>query len=352
MNILILNWRDPLNSSAGGAEKLNMRILEPLIKRGDKIIWYAKREKGQKRVEELDGVKIVRFGNVFTHFLVWPFFILNKKFGKIDLVFDCIHGIGYFTPMFMPNTKRKVLIYEVAQNLWDEMFSAPVGLYGRTMEKIMFFIYKTSDFWTISKSTKEDLLKMGIESKRILILPMGFDAPKKIKKYSKFKEPTALFVGRLVEMKGIKDAIKAIGETKDWQLNVIGRGTEKFERELGELVEELGLKKRVKFMGFVSETKKFEEMSKAWVLLVPSSREGWGMIIPEANYMGTQVIGYNSPGIRDSLPYYSDKNILIDQNPESITKAIKKIKKPLMLKMQKKPGWIDLKKFTFSYKNQ
>ena len=61
------------------------------------------------------------------------------------------------------------------------------------------------------------------------------------------------------------------------------------------------LKNEVKFWGFVSTEKKKELMSRAHVIVVPSLREGWGLIVTEANAVGTAALVFDSPGLRDSV---------------------------------------------------
>lgn len=350
MNILILNWRDPKNPFAGGAEKLNLEILKPFVNQGDSVIWYAQSVRGLPKHEVYNGIKIIRFGNVLTNFWAWPFFYWSKKFGKVDFIIDSIHGIGYLSSVFAPNVRKIILICEVAQNIWDEMYSFPINKIGKIWEKIMFYFYKKNKFWTISKSTKNDLVNFGIPSKSIKILPMGFDAINLRKLPAKYKNPTALFVGRLAEMKGVKNAIKAIGELntsspKKWTLNIIGRGEEKYEKELKALVKKLNMSEYVHFLGYVNERNKFGEMAKSWALLVPSSREGWGMIVPEANYVGTLAVGYNSPGLSESLEMYSKSNIIIEGKVGEIVKVLEKFHEPLKLKEKIKPGWSKLNNF-------
>ena len=53
----------------------------------------------------------------------------------------------------------------------------------------------------------------------------------------------------------------------------------------------------------VSEDKKLELLSRAWALLFPSIREGWGIPITEAGCVGTPCIAFDSPGIRDAVDY-------------------------------------------------
>ncbi len=350
MKILILNWRDPKNPLSGGAEKLNMHILKPLVERGDTVTWYAMTVKGLPKRENYKGITIIRFGNIFTHLLAWPFLYWSGKLGKADLIIDSIHGTGYLSSLVSPKTKKIILICEVAQNIWDEMFRFPINKIGKVWEKVMFWFYKNNKFWTISESTKKDIVSCGIPSKNIQVLPMGFDAMKLDKLPAKSKEPTALFVGRLAEMKGIKDAIKAIAEVnkkadKKWHLNIIGRGEEKYESELKSLVTALKMERDVHFLGFVEEKKKFEEMAKAWVLLVPSSREGWGMIVPEANFVGTPAIGYNVQGVKEVLNRYSKYNIVVKKSTLSLANIIESIDKPIVLKDSPQQGWKDLYSF-------
>jgi glycosyltransferase involved in cell wall biosynthesis len=350
MNILILNWRDPKNPFAGGAEKLNLEILKPFVDRGDNVTWYARSVEGLPDKEVVSGIKIIRFGNTISNFLAWPFFLYFGKFGRIDFIIDSIHGTGYLSSVVAPQIKKIILICEVAQNIWDEMYSFPINKIGKIWEKVMFWFYKKNKFLTISKSTKNDLVDFGVLSRNIQVLPMGFDVVKLSSMPAKYKYPTVLFVGRLAEMKGVKDAITAISELnidspRQWSLNIIGRGEAKYEKELESLVIKLGMTEHVRFLRHVGEKEKFEEMAKSWVLLVPSSREGWGMIVPEANYVGTPAIGYNSPGLSESLARYSKSNKIVEGKVSEIVKALRKLYNPLKIEENITSGWGELHKF-------
>lgn len=354
MNILLLNWRDPKNPLAGGAEKLNLQIVKPLLEKGHKVIWYAQSVPGLPDKEIINGIKVIRFGNTFTHLFFWPLFFYAGKFGKVDLIIDSIHGTGYLTSLFVSKARKIILICEVAQNIWDEMIPYPINKIGKAWEKVMFWFYKKNKFWTISESTKNDLVNFGIHPKNISILPMGFDAIDLANKPLKYKNPTALFVGRLAEMKGIRDAIMAVAKinkyasSNKWTLRIVGRGKESYEKELKALVSKLNLDKEVIFLGYVGEKEKFKEMAKAWILLAPSSREGWGMIAPEANYMGTPAVGYDVPGSSEVLKKYSRSNLIIKKNYNNLAKTLKKINKPSKVEEAIAPGWSKLGTFISS----
>lgn len=345
--VLLLNWRDPKNPKSGGAEKLNMHILKPLLDRGDTVTWYAMGVKGLPERETYEGVHIIRFGNPLTHLLAWPFLYWTGRLGKPDVIIDSIHGTGYLSSIVAPKKQKKILICEVAQNIWDEMYPFPVNKIGKVWEKVMFGFYKKNTFWTISNSTKADLVRFDVPAKRIQVLPMGFDGVELRNIPAKYKEPTALFVGRLAEMKGVKDAIKAIARVNEnakqkWQLRIIGRGEKQYEKELKNMIQDLGVREYISLLGFVGEKEKFEEMARAWVLLVPSSREGWGMIVPEANSVGTPAIGYDVAGLRDVLVRYAQENKIIPVGSNNLALAISEIKEPVKLKGKIRPGWQEL----------
>ena len=50
------------------------------------------------------------------------------------------------------------------------------------------------------------------------------------------------------------------------------------------------------FLGHVSERTKFEELARAWVHVLPSVKEGWGLSIVEAGRVGTPSVAYGSAG--------------------------------------------------------
>jgi glycosyltransferase involved in cell wall biosynthesis len=52
-------------------------------------------------------------------------------------------------------------------------------------------------------------------------------------------------------------------------------------------------------MGKVDDSVKVDLMTRAHILLFTAVREGWGLIITEANARGTPVIAYDVPGVRD-----------------------------------------------------
>jgi glycosyltransferase involved in cell wall biosynthesis len=59
----------------------------------------------------------------------------------------------------------------------------------------------------------------------------------------------------------------------------------------------------VTFAGRVNEEQKHRLLAAAWLLLHPAQIEGWGIVITEAALRGTPAVGFDVPGLRDSVEH-------------------------------------------------
>ena len=53
--------------------------------------------------------------------------------------------------------------------------------------------------------------------------------------------------------------------------------------------------------GRVTEEEKHRLLCSAWLLLHPALIEGWGIVVAEAAIRGTPAVGFDVPGLRDSV---------------------------------------------------
>lgn len=332
MNILILNWRDIRNPNSGGAEILTQEMAKRWVLWGHEVTQFSSYFEGAKPEEIIDGVKFIRKGNPdarsllnSVHFLAFLFFLKHKS--SFDVVMDEIHGIPFFTPLYVVN-KKVALICEVAGKIWDANFSFPFNILGKVVESNYFRFYKNIPFLTISPSTEKDLIRLGVCKENITVLPMGISIPGKLPSLAKEKCPTIIFVGRLIKAKGVEDAIEVCRILKEdfpnIKLWIIGRGEILYENELKEKIKLLGLSRHVDFFGFVSQEEKFEALQKAHMLLAPSIKEGFGLTVPEAGLVGTPTIAYNVEGLNDII-INMENGILVDSSPDSMATQIKKM---------------------------
>lgn len=320
MNILILNWRDPKNPNSGGAEIVTMEHAKAWVRVGHKVIWFTSKFKGSKTREVIDGVNVVRHGNALAVYLLAPLFYLFSK-QKFDLVIDEIHGLPFFTPLYVRKPKI-AFIHEVAGEIWDYMFTFPLNKLGKFMESLYFQLYKNVKFWTDADSTIDDLVNKGIKRQNCIAI----DCPASNKALTilpnKEKNPTFIFVSRVVKMKGMADVLEAFfyiqKELKDVKLWIVGDGDGEYIKELKETMKFYSISTKVRFFGHVSEEEKLELMRKAHVLLHASVKEGWGLVIIEAASQGTPSVVYNVSGLRDSVKNGKTGIVLKENNPREM----------------------------------
>lgn len=311
MNILLLSWRGPGHPNAGGAEVSTHEHAKGWVKSGHSVTVFTSYFPEAKREEVVDGVQIKRYGRqmlgVQWEAFVWYLFKTHEKF---DLIIDQFHGIPFFTPLYV-RSKKLAFIHEVAKEVWRlNQLPKPYNLFpailGTILEPLIFKIfYRNIPFMTVSNSTKQDLISWGIQPHKITVIYNGVVIPKKIVLSKKEKEPTLIFLGALSKDKGIEDALEVFSilsrQYNYWKFWVVGKGGEDYLKELKLLCKKLNIEKQVVFYGFVSENKKFELLAKAHLLVNTSIREGWGLVVIEAAFVGTPTFAFDVPGLRDSI---------------------------------------------------
>lgn len=148
-----------------------------------------------------------------------------------------------------------------------------------------------------SNVVKERIQKFYNCDSDVIYPPVEVD---KILKYPQVnrKENWYLYLGRVERYKGVHLAIKACDKL-DLPLKIAGSGDDL--EAMKELVDKLGAKGIVKFLGYVSEEEKYELMSRAKALILPIRGEDFGIVPVEANAFGTPVIAYADGGILETI---------------------------------------------------
>lgn len=328
MNILILNWRDPKNPLAGGAEESLYEHAQFWIKKGAKVTWFASYNPNGKEKEVQDSILFIRKGTHYTVHLWTLFYFLTGQLGKQDIIIDCFHFVPFFTPLYMRHAKIIALINEPGRNAWFKNIFFPVSLLGFLAEPFFFLVYRTIPFIVGSESIKKELLQYGLKDQNIHIIHHGIDT-RQVSRNEKEKNPTYIYLAQIARDKGTGDAIKAFAivakQYSNSRLWIVGKAHDKkYLREIQNLIVSLSLENYVKFYGYISDSEKFELLAKAWILIHPSIREGWGLNVIEAASQRTPTIGYNVVGLRDSI-INNKTGILVNRDYESLANEMRKL---------------------------
>lgn len=319
MNILIFSWRGPGHPNGGGAEISTHEHAKSWVRAGHNVTLFTSRYPGGKKEEIVDGVKVIRSGAQFfgVHWEAFKWYCFGDH-PKFDLVIDQFHGIPFFTPFYV-KAKKMAFIHEVTKEVWNfNQFPFPfnllISLIGNLSEPLIFKFYKKVPFMTVSDSTKNDLIAWGIESRNVAVIHNGVNIPASAKQFQKEKIKTLIYLGALAKDKGVEEALKIFSilskqslrpdgfkNTEAWQFWLVGKSDPAYLLKLKNETKKLQIERQVKFWGYVSEQKKYELLAKAHILINPSVREGWGLVVIEAARMGTPTVGFDVPGLRDSV---------------------------------------------------
>ncbi|OGG00161.1 hypothetical protein A2Y99_02280 [Candidatus Gottesmanbacteria bacterium RBG_13_37_7] len=331
MHIAIFNWRDIKNPKSGGAEIVTQKHARGWVKAGHRVTLVCPAFRDCKWEETIDRVQYVRLGirtnfnYLFIYFLAFIYYHQFLK-GKVDLVIDEIHGLPFFTPLYV-REKKLAFICEVAGEIWDKMFPKPLAFVGRQIENYYFSLYKKIKFLTISQSTKRDLIQGGIIAENITVIYPGVNINTPKKSPAKEKNSTLIWLNRINKMKNLKDAILAFNIIQESMKNsrfiVAGKVDDRgYYKECQNLAENLGIKNKIRFLGFVDEQEKMNLLSQVHLLLHTSVKEGWGINVLEANLCQTPAVSYNVEGLRETVKDSYSGLLCIENNPSELAKEV------------------------------
>ena len=295
--ILVVNWRDLENPEAGGAEVFTHEVAKQWVAQGNEVTLLASGFPGAPSTAELDGVRVHRIGRLRTgsyHALVQRELMRLRDF---DVVVESINTLAFLTPLWRHRLPPTIaLVHQLAVDVWDEEFSKPLAWLGRRVERGLLRPYRDFPVAAVSNSTRDDLLQLGIAN--VTVVPPGRDEPPDVHALEKEPVPTFLFVGRLAANKRPDHAVEAFRTIKrelpSARLWLVGTGP--LEDELAQTLPD-----DATLLGRLPRDELYARMATAHCLLMPSVREGWGMVVVEANSVGTPAAGYDVAGIRDSI---------------------------------------------------
>lgn len=309
--LLILNERDQHHPWAGGAELNVTETAKRLARRGYEPVLLCTRFPGAAREDVQDGMRVRRFGNRFTYYLMLPFIVRQelrravRRAGRPGgvVIIEHLNKLPFFTPLY-----TRVPVLPLAHHLFGptafQQVPFPVACVVYVAEKAIPMVYRRRTFIAVSPSTRDDLIARGVAPDSIRIIPNGLD-------HARYHDrgrvadsrPTLLVLGRVEFYKRIDLVLQAVqqlmAQLPDVQLLVVGDGHARaaLERQAADL----HVGDHVTFTGFVSEAEKVEHIRRAHVVVTTSEKEGWGLTVLEANGCGLPAVASDVPGLRDAV---------------------------------------------------
>lgn len=337
------------------------RLSTGLVERGHEVHVLAPHDPGAAKLEEMDGLHVHRFqyapgrleslaygGGILenlrrrpTRWSLVPAFMLAQLVALLRLVrrerIDVVHAHwvipqGLLAALARPLIKRTV----ITSAHGGDVFAMTKGIRRRLLR----FAASRADACTaVSTVLGDELLRVtGVEP---MIIPMGVDPSAFSEAEDKRDDDRApnrpaskvLFVGRLVQKKGVRYLIEAMSlvcsTTPHAQLLIIGDGPERSELEV--LAAQSGLGRNVVFQGAVPNGDLPAYYRAADVLVAPSvassegDTEGLPVVLMEAAASGIPMVASRIGGIPDLVQHERTGLLVEPADPEAIASAITRL---------------------------
>ena len=305
MRILVVNWRDIRNPEAGGAEVHLQEIFSRIAGAGHHVTFLCSLFPDAPSHEWIDGIEVVRFGQKHTFNLTVPW-VYHKHLAsrKFDVIIEALNKIPFFLPRMIDRPTLVIVHHLFGRPVFRE--TNPIfASYIYFSERLIPVFYRTCLFEAISDSTKAELTDMGLPEDRIEVVYSGHNRTQYNGEDALHEKtaPLIIYVGRIKRYKNIDHLIQAMPliqeAVPDARLAVVGDGD--YRPALETLCLKLGVRDAVEFTGYISEEEKVAWLRRSMVSAFPSSKEGWGLTVIEANACYTPVVATNVPGLRDAV---------------------------------------------------
>jgi glycosyltransferase involved in cell wall biosynthesis len=186
---------------------------------------------------------------------------------------------------------------------------------------------RSGDAWlAYGKRSRDDLVDLGADPARIAIAPLvARPAPLEVRAQSgartSSRELRYLFVGRLIEAKGIDILLEAFRSVEGGELWIAGSGP------LSGLVERAAqADARVRVFGHLGASELHDLYRQVDVLVLPSRHDVWGLVVNEAQEYGLPVIATDWVGAAEDLVDPGVNGLVVPADePESLSDAMREI---------------------------
>jgi len=280
----------------GGAEKRIYELGRRMIESGNEVHLYGMKWWDGSNVLEYEGMILhgvceARELYVNGRRSIWPAMVfamkllpelLKERFDVIDVsVFPYFSCFSARIAAFLKGSPVGFTWHEVWGNYWYDYLAA-AGVFGKGIERAVAAISPNNI--AVSGWTKTRMISIGMNGSRIPVIPNGVDLAQIARIRPSVKRSDIIFVGRLIKEKNVDVLLEAVSllrnDRPDIRCCIVGDGPEKTELE--GLIYKLGITDNVDLRGFAEYDEVIGWMKASRVLVLPSTREGFGMVVVEA----------------------------------------------------------------------
>jgi glycosyltransferase involved in cell wall biosynthesis len=324
--------------SLGGGEKQFFELAKNLAKKHEVHVYTIKLPEMPKE-EIFEGIHIHRVG-FLKHpmerrsLLPLPFYMMALFLTKLPKDVDLIHCNSYFPCLagFVRARARKkpitAVIHDIYRGTWGmALRNKLMGPIGDFLEEIVCKL-PYDRIITVSSATKMTLMRtFNIKEEMIAVCGSGIDVKLIDSVKSKKVKNRIVYVGRLVPHKHVDDLIHAVkrvlASVPNVECKIVGGGV--LKENLEHMIKKFDLSANVELVGDLPSYEEVISLIKSSeILVLPSTREGFGLVVLEAMRCKTVPVVYELPSYKD---FSTDREVLVvpRRNVKALSDSIRKL---------------------------
>lgn len=221
-------------------------------------------------------------------------------------------------------------VFSFEHNIYDKVKSRKQFLLDRLLQVLSTRII------AVSEAVRSSLINHGIAPEKIALVSNGIDLSKysggmrdKLRKSLGLGvEFTYLFIGRLIDQKGVDVLLNAFAQVPSGVLLLAGEGA--LHDSLKKLTRALTLERRVVFLGYRDDIPALLSAVDCFVL--PSRYEGLGIVVLEALAAGKPIVVSDFGSAREMIANNDNGIVVPIENPKMLASALSSIQNDLLLR--------------------
>ena len=322
------------NLNPGGAERLNLDLVEPLLSQGIDAILFSLIDTGILRKEAEDRqIRFLRGGPDIPGIpgRLWGYLVGTVRLARVGRRYDVlVAGMEAITPFAVLAAAAVSGRPAVSQlHCMPRALYEQLGMKGRAFSVLTRLFYRRFKWNTaVTDAAGNELASLGVPRSTIRTVPNGID-------FARLEElaaedlpglggdlPLVVAAGRLAPEKGYEVLIEAHALARErvpHRLKIFGQGPER--ERLEALIRELGLEGTASLAGYVPNH--YPWIRRASLLCLSSYHEGMPLVLIEALSLGTPVVATRcSEGVA-SLLREGELGALVEPgSPPALAEAI------------------------------
>lgn len=325
----------------GGPSYAALNTCRALARAGIDVTLATSDDNGPTRLDvplgvpiEQDGYTTIYFRRIFREYTfcwaITPWLIRNIK----EFDFIHIHAVFSYT---------SVLAGILAIILRVPFAVRPAGIllsWGieshRTLAKQVHYrafekpiLNRAAFVQAMTITEADELVQLGIMAP-IEVLYHGLETPTLVRDAEGFPDNldtdfTFLFLGRFHHKKGLDLLLpafaKAVVEEPRLVLLLAGDGEQLYKDWMNTQIDELGIKDRIRWLGFLDGEQKWTTISSSTAVVMPSYSENFGLVVAEAMICGTPIIVSDGVALSSEVAA-ADAGVVIPCEMDAITGSI------------------------------